>query len=343
MQNPGAKAPLRALLTGAGSIGRRHAENLRRLVPDARISCVCRSEASRAWAVAFGAQPFPSVEAALEQDVQLAVVCGASSSHAGDLELLMPAARALYVEKPVVTTPSALQAVQRALDAGWNKPSVVGCNLRYLGALARLKQALDQGAAGRCVHASLRVGQWLPDWRPQRDWRAGYSAHRSQGGGVIFDLVHELDSAILLFGSVDRGQAAAGSLSSLGLEADDTAAITLLMRSGLPVQVTLDYVSRVPLREYVVVGDEATLRLDVVGRQLSVAGPGGSRPMPTDDADWDMPGTYVAAMSELLGALETGAATRYSLRDAMHTTHWMLQLESTAWRGQPAAGAGAAP
>ncbi|RZJ13937.1 MAG: Gfo/Idh/MocA family oxidoreductase [Haliea sp.] len=343
MQNPGAKAPLRVLLTGAGSIGRRHAENVRRLVPDARISCVCRSDASKTWAEAFGAQPLPSVEAALDSLVQLVVVCSASSSHARDLELLMPVAQALYVEKPVVTTAAALQALERALDAGWNKPSVVGCNLRYLGAVGKLKQALDQEAAGRCVHSSLRVGQWLPGWRPQRDWRDGYSAHRSQGGGVIFDLVHELDSAILLFGEIERGQAAAGSLSSLGLDADDTAAITLLMRSGLPVQVLLDYVSRVPVREYVVTGDEATLNLDVIGRQLSVTGTGGRQALPTTDADWDMAGTYVAAMSELLGAMEGDGATRYGLRDALPTARWMLQLESTAWRGRPVAGAKLAP
>jgi predicted dehydrogenase len=335
MQKPGAKAPLRVLLTGAGSIGRRHAENLRRLAPEARISCVCRSDAAKDWAAAFGARPLPSVEAGLDGGVQLAVVCSASSDHARDLELLLPAAGALYVEKPLVTTQAALQAVQRALAAGWNKPSVVGCNLRWLGAIGRFRDALEQGAAGRCVHAGLRVGQWLPGWRPQRDWKTGYSARRSQGGGVIFDLVHEIDSAVLLFGEIARGQAAAGSRSSLELEADDTAAITLLMRSGLPVQLQLDYVSRVPVREYLATGDEGTLRLDMVGRQLALTGAGGQQALPTTDADWDMPGTYLAAMAELLQALEHGTPTRYSLRDALHTTQWMLQLEGTAWRGGP--------
>lgn len=332
MQNPAPRTPLKVLLTGAGSIGRRHAQNVRALVPDAVVSCVCRSANSSAWASDFGALQFPSVEAALDMGVDLAVICSASSSHAGDLQRLLACANALYIEKPLVTTPEALEAVQGALDAGWDRPSVVGCNLRYLGAIEKLKAALDRQAAGRCAHAGLRVGQWLPDWRPHRDWRSGYSAHRSQGGGVIFDLVHEVDMAVYLFGEIRHGQAAAASLSSLGLDADDSAAITLSMQSGLPVQVTLDYVSRRPQREYELTCDNGSLRLDVMAKTLEIVDGNGRETIPTTLADWDIGQTYGAALSDLLAAMKTGAPTRYALRDAIHTTRWMLQLERTAWR-----------
>jgi predicted dehydrogenase len=332
MQNGPLSAPPRVLLTGSGSIGRRHAQNLRALAPGARLWAVCNNEASRLWAADAGVTPVASVEAGLEARPQLAVVCSVSSRHAQDLDLLMPEVEGLYLEKPVVTQRDQLDAVEARLAAGWAKPSVVGCNLRYLGAIQRLKHACAQGEAGRPAQAGLRVGQWLPDWRPGRDYRQTYSAQRALGGGVVFDLVHELDSACFLFGDIARGQAAAGRRSSLAIDTDDSAVITLLMASGLPVQISMDYVSRQAVREYLVIGDRATLHLDLIGRELAVRGPESTQLLPTQPSDWDMASTYGAAMRELLAAWAGGIPTSYSLAQAMHSTRWMIELEANAWR-----------
>ncbi len=334
MQNIEQNASLQILLTGAGSIGRRHAQNLRTMLPNANYSVVCRSEDSRAWANAFGAQIKLSVDDALQSKVDLAVISSGSVRHADELMKIMPHVQALYVEKPLLTDSTALIALKSLLANGWKKASVVGCNLRYLGAIEKLHQAITAGMVGRVVHASLRVGQWLPDWRASRDWRAGYSAHRDQGGGVIFDLVHELDSAIRLFGPIANGQAAAASLSSLAIDADDSAAIILQMQSGLPVQIGLDYVSRQPIREYFVVGDQASLRLDILGRQLQLINATETRLLHTVEADWDVASTYTLAMADLVRAWHSGTPSCYGLLQALHTTEWMLKLEKNAWRTQ---------
>jgi predicted dehydrogenase len=320
------------LLTGAGSIARRHANNLRALRPGLRLYFVASSDSTRAWVDQFGGKAVASVEEGLIFQPQLAVVCSSSALHARDLALLMPQVQALYIEKPVVTDEDGLRQLERALAVGWTRPSVVGCNLRYLGVMEKVKVALQAGVVGRACSASLRVGQWLPEWRPGRDWRMTYSAYRSRGGGVIFDLVHELDSASNLFGEIAQGQAAAASLSSLEIAADDSAAIVLMMKSGLPVQVVMDYVSRVAVREYTVVGDQATLRLDLIGRRLTVTGPNCNSVVETVNSDWDMEGTYRSAMRDLLDSWTEGRTTRFSLGDAMHTIRWMLYLERNAWR-----------
>ncbi len=322
----------RILLTGAGSIAQRHASNLQQLLPGCEIWAVGVSAGAREWGARAGVHIVDSIDIPKLPAPQLAVVCSESSRHSAELAALMPVIEALYVEKPLVTDASSLAAVSRMISEGWSKPSVVGCNLRYLGAIRRLKEACDSGAAGRVVQASLRVGQWLPDWRPGRDWRRSYSADRSRGGGVLFDLVHELDSACFLFGPILHGQTAAGSLSRLELDADDSAAMTLLMESGLPVQVSMDYVSRRPVREYLVIGDEATLRLDLIQRRLTRDSSAGTETLPCDESDWDMSNTYRTAMADLIAGWRHGRTTAYSLSDALHTTSWMLQLEANAWR-----------
>jgi predicted dehydrogenase len=341
MQNAPTDAPLKVLLTGAGSIGKRHALNLRELLPSARVAAVCRSADSKIWAHEFGAQIYPSVAAALAFAPELAVVCSASAAHAQDLALLMPSVQALFLEKPLVTDAQALDALRTQLAQGFAKPTVVGCNLRYLPAVQAFKAAIESGQIGRCVQASFRVGQWLPSWRSGRDWRAGYGANRAQGGGVIFDLVHELDSAVHVFGPIARGQAAAGSLSGLGLNADDTASITLLMESGLPVHVGLDYVSRQTVREYIAIGDEGSLHLDLIGKRMQRRDASGVQLVPLADDAFDVAATYRSAMADLLLALQTGSPSRYPLADAIHTTQWMIDLENHAWRRPTQAGVAA--
>ncbi|MES2633439.1 MAG: Gfo/Idh/MocA family oxidoreductase [Pseudomonadota bacterium] len=332
MQNRAASDRPRVLLTGAGSIGRRHAQNIRELVPDAELFMVATRDESVQWVHQFAATPVESVAAGLAVRPQIAVICSVSAQHAAELDALMDAVEALYIEKPVVIAAASLRAIQRRIEAGWDRPSVVGCNLRYLGAVNKLKAACESAAAGRIARANLQVGQWLPDWRTGRDYRESYSAHRDQGGGVIFDLVHEIDSAAYLFGDIAMGQAAASNSGSLQIDSDDAAAITLSMKSGLPVQVTLDYVSRKPVREYLVVGDKGTLRLDIVGRQLTLQDANERRDIETQASDWDMAGTYRLAMQDLLDAWRTGSKTRYDLQHAMHVTRWMIDLEATAWR-----------
>ncbi|MRD47720.1 hypothetical protein GHT07_10560 [Caenimonas koreensis DSM 17982] len=332
MQNRAADEPLRVLLTGAGSIGKRHALNLRGLAPGAQLAMVCGSDESAAWARQNDITVVPTVEAALARKPQLAVVCSASSRHAHDLAILMDAAQALYIEKPVVTNADALRFLRNDIAQGWAKPSVVGCNLRYLGAVQKLQQAISDGLAGHIAIATLQVGQWLPDWRPGRDYRESYSAHRDQGGGVIFDLVHELDSAVNLFGDIAHGQAAAGRSGGLQIDSDDAAAITLQMASGLPVQITLDYTSRKPVRQYCVVGDKGTLRLDIVGKSLTLETGDGKLDLPAQPSDWDMGSTYKLAMQDLLNALGSATPTRYSLAQSLHVTQWMIDLEASAWR-----------
>ena len=327
---------MKILITGAGSIAVRHVANLKRLDPQCQITVVSSESSLRPPMAEYRVTLAPSVLVALDKCEQgrfdLAVICSRSALHGNELDQLMATGCAIYVEKPLVIDVHDLDLVKRRLKGGWSSASVVGCNLRYHGAIDRLKLLLAQGSIGRVVRASLSVGQWLPEWRPNRAFDGSYSRFRSQGGGVIFDLVHELDSAINFFGPIESGQAVAGCLSNLTEDADDSATICLLMQSGLPVQVSLDYVSRQAVRDYVVVGTYGTLKLNFQTQTLELVSERGTQNIKLDESAWNMDLTYLRAMRDLLDAVKNNSATSYSLLDAIHTTEWMLTLESNALR-----------
>ena len=69
----------------------------------------------------------------------------------------------------------------------------------------KAKQLLDDGVIGRPLSARFFVGEYLPDFHPDEDYRKGYSARADLGGGVMLTLIHDIDLATWFFGSPAGG------------------------------------------------------------------------------------------------------------------------------------------
>ena len=112
------------------------------------------------------------------------------------------------------------------------------------------------------------MGQYLPDWHPQEDYRQGYSAHYDLGGGVILDLIHELDYVRWLVGEVRQVACFAGHVSTMEFETEDVAEILLQFESGAIGNVHMDYVQRVPSRTCRIIGEEGTIIWDYYAKEV---------------------------------------------------------------------------
>jgi predicted dehydrogenase len=206
------------------------------------------------------------------------------------------------------------------------------CNIRYLPSLQRFRALLREGAVGTVVRAVLQAGAWLPDWRPERDYRTGYGASAA-GGGVVLDLVHELDQARWLFGEFDEVTAMTGKLSSLDVQAEDSACVLLRARTHGPlVMVGLDYVARAPVRRYELVGEKGTLTWDLHAKLLTHAAPGGRSTHDCGPGAYDMAETYVSAMREFLQCVGAGAPTSQPLEDGLKSAELALRARASAQR-----------
>ena len=318
----------RVLLVGAGIIGRRHAENLMRLVPGVRLS-VLRGQLGPDWpgAVDYVAD----YETALAAKPDAAVVASPTAAHLEALVSLLPAGVPCYVEKPVVSNRAQFHELQTIL-AGLRAPPVTfaGCNFRLMPSLQRLKTLLDTGAIGRVVRASIQVGQWLPDWRPGRDYRSFYSADAERGGGVILDLIHEIDQVRWLLGEFEQVQAVAGHLSQLQIDSEDTAC-ALLSRPGGPfVTLAQDYVARRRVRRYEFVGDAGTLTWDFAEAKLTLTNGERSETVDCGPAAFDVAATYAAALEAFLAGVARGTPTSQDLRDGLASLDLALRIKEAA-------------
>ncbi|MEO5883003.1 MAG: Gfo/Idh/MocA family oxidoreductase [Caldimonas sp.] len=315
----------RVLVVGTGSIGRRHIGNLRALVPGARYAFLRADGRRDELSAELGAAVVTDIAAALAWAPTLAVIANPSDRHAEVLLPLLQAGVSAYIEKPVVVRELDAAALDR-LACSDSTATQVGCVLRFLPSLRVLKSWLEAGRLGRVVRTSLEVGQWLPDWRPTQDYRKSYSASRSRGGGVVFDLVHELDLACWLFGDVRLLGAWGDRRSTLEIETEDVATMVLQGGTGEHITVQLDYVSRVLVRRIHIVGDAASATWDLPGRLLALQDATGERILVTEG--FDTAAAYVEAMRDLIEAARSGAPAFLPLKEGLRATRLAIEANS---------------
>ncbi len=245
---------MKILIVGVGSIGARHASNLRRLVAGAEL-LVAEPDPGRRERI--GGSGFETLEAALEARPELAVIASPTALHVEQARAAIEAGCHVLIEKPVSHRLDGIADLERrARELG--RVVVVASNFRFDAGLARMAGWIREGAIGRPVSALATYGQYLPSCRPGSDHRLVYSARPEMGGGLLLEAVHEIDYLRWMFGEVRAVAAMTARLGDLGIESEDAANLLLRFRSGLLGQVHLDFLRRSYHRSLEVVGTEGS-------------------------------------------------------------------------------------
>ena len=249
---------MKLLILGCGSIGKRHARNFSELAEVAVFDPNCDAVSD----LALGA--FNSLDDALQWQPDGVVV---ATPHTLHLEIAMRALDSgahVLVEKPISNALDGVSELIALAEKKAKKLHVV-CNMRFHSAISVLKNNLSR--IGKSLFARAYYGNYLPNMRPDADYRALYAAHRYQGGGVILDAIHEVDYLRWFFGSVESVNAVAGKLSDLDIDVEDYASIQLQHKNGVRSEIHLDYLQRCKRRGCEIVGDQGTLIWDSVGKK----------------------------------------------------------------------------
>ncbi|MCG3771114.1 MAG: hypothetical protein JW384_02294 [Nitrosomonadaceae bacterium] len=285
---------MRALVLGYGSIGERHA----RLLVETKCSVAVVSRRS----IDFAPHYSELSHALSDWQPEYVVVADRTSEHHRAMETLVKHGYQgrVLIEKPLFDRLSALPRHSFSLAA-------VAYNLRCHPLLTKLKSLLDD--TDQLVTANIYVGSYLPDWRPNTDYRQSYSAKRGQGGGVLRDLSHELDYVLWLFGSWRRLAASGGHFSQLEIDSDDSYTLLMETQRCPLVSIHMNYLDRVPRREILVNTDQHTVRVDLISNTMVIDGVQEAPSVAQVD-------TYRAEHQAMLSGNAEGLCT---LEDAMET------------------------
>jgi predicted dehydrogenase len=236
-----------------------------------------------------------------------AIVANSTDLHVATTRLLVAAGASVLVEKPIAAFPGPdVDALAAEADAA-GAVVLVAYNLRLLGAFSRIAELMHDGTLGQRLFARIEVGQWLPDWRPNRPVTELYSASLERGGGVALDLSHEVDYMLMLFGEPTGWDVRASQTGALGIDSPDVFDGIYSFDDGFSCTVHMDYLERIPRRRIRIVGSEGVAECDVVAGALAVTH-GGSIEVDEDPALFDVPGTYIAELEQFFSAIAARSA-----------------------------------
>jgi predicted dehydrogenase len=339
---------MKALFVGLGGIGQRHVRNLRALLGNRvdvlahrvrRLSHVLTDkleiQAGADLEEQYGIRVYEHLEAALEQQPDVALICNPTSLH---IPVALQAARAgchLFLEKPVANT---LEGVEELLAEVHhrNLVTLVGYHFRFHPCLRALSSLLQRGTIGPVVAVRAEAGEYLPGWHPYEDYRQSYAARKELGGGVILSQIHDLDYLYWLFGLPRRVFAIGGHLSSLEVDVEDVASILMAFSIDgrtFPVHLHQDYLQRPPTRTCQVVGDKGKILIDFRALQLSVYDHLGQLADSQDFQGFQRNQLFLDEMKHFLACVRGEESPIVSIRDGVQSLRMALAAKESIATG----------
>ncbi|SVD09321.1 uncharacterized protein METZ01_LOCUS362175, partial [marine metagenome] len=216
---------VRFLIIGSGNIALRHISNLKELCPQSEIAVLTsktRFSDAKKEKLNLVKNIFFTQEDALSFNPQAVFICNPASLHIQSAKFFAEKGVNLFIEKPLSDN---LDEVDRLIKIIQQKQitSMVGYPLRFNKSMKYFKDALMEERIGKIIFVRSRSSSYLPDWRPDTDYRDSVSAQKKLGGGVLLEVSHEVDYLHWIFGESRIYSSYIGKLSDLEVDTEDYA------------------------------------------------------------------------------------------------------------------------
>lgn len=248
---------MKILIAGLGSIGKRHIKNLLKL----GVKDIILYRHSGARDAEFDFPVFDDLDKALEEKPDVVFITNPTSLH---MSVAIASARAgahLFIEKPISYNIDGIEELLKIVKEN-GIVSFVAYQYRFHPALQKIKELINEGKLGKLIFGRVEVGQYLPDWHPDEDYRKGYSAKTNMGGGAILTLIHEIDYLTWMLGEPKSVSAVTGHFSSLEIDTEDLAELSIRYDNGALGQCHIDYIQKAPSRWLKIVGEKGEVYWD---------------------------------------------------------------------------------
>ena len=262
---------IRILIVGSGSMGNRHLNLAKNLFPEIEVRSL-KNDPKNIFSKKDSY--FTSLQQAITFHPSISIISNPAIFHIEVAHSLAEINSHLFIEKPLSNSSKNIKNLllicrKKALNLQ------VGYNLRFSLSLQKFKEIVGSGQLGVLQEIECEAGQYLPDWRPESDYRLGVSARKDLGGGVLLELSHEIDYLRWIFGEVNWVSGKLTTESDLEIDVEDTARFkmgfnTINDLSGLVADVTLDFVRRTPSRFCRVYGSMANLEWNGLTGEVSI-------------------------------------------------------------------------
>lgn len=231
---------MKICMIGLGSIGRRHLDNLTKVLNERGIAY--EIDALRSSRTALREEESNAISRqyydidSMPNDYDIIFVANPTSLHYDTVKHMIGKTKHMFIEKPVFESVSYDIESLPLMEQGIY---YVACPLRHKSIMKYIKENIV--CQEKIISARIISTSYLPAWRKDSDYRATYSAKKDLGGGVTRDLIHEWDYAVYLFGKPDRVLNMRGNISDLEIDSDDIS-IYMAQFQNMFLEMHLDYI-----------------------------------------------------------------------------------------------------
>ena len=245
--------PSSALIIGYGSIGQRHASILKKKFKLKKIFILTKRRIK-------GFLVIKNILEIKKLNIDYIIISSPTSKHFKHLKFIEKNLKhkKILVEKPLFEK-------FRNLKIKKNKV-FVGYNLRFHPLIKYVKKNFSNK---KIIDIKILCNSYLPNWRKNINYTMSSSAHKSQGGGVILDLSHELDYVRWLFGEISLKFTEKGKFSKLSINTEDHLKLYGLAGKA-NLSLDLNYYSRIPKRIIFVNGENFTIFIDLIKNEAEI-------------------------------------------------------------------------
>jgi len=254
---------MKILVIGAGSIGRRHINNLNTLgYEDIDVFDVNKLNLDlikKAFNIDKTFDNFKDIKC---NNYDTGFILTPPAYHMDYAISLAKAGIDLFIEKPLSHN---LKGVNDLIDIFQKNGLVisVGYNLRFHGAINKLRYDILNNKIGKIYHISAWFGQYLPDWRKCIDYSKNYTAIKKLGGGILLDGSHEIDYINWLANSrIKEVKSIFDKKSNLDINVEDCADILLRYENNITANIHIDMIEHGYNRFCEIIGENGNLRWD---------------------------------------------------------------------------------
>lgn len=276
---------------GLGNISTRHRKNLKKLYPSSNVLAMSASGRKSDEPIEFADEVVASLDEIIQCKPKMVIVASPATFHAQHSIPLIEAGIPVLIEKPIsANTEDSLTILNSANR--FKTPVSIGYCLRYLSSTQYLRPALKENIIGELYNVFIEIGQFLPLWRPSKNYRESVSASAKLGGGALLELSHELDYAQWLFGKITPLHTILRSSNELSLAVEDTVDILALGNKETVVSIHLDFLQKKAHRKCRILGSKGTIEWDLIKNQITLVTEG-SESLIFDDIDCDRNQIYL--------------------------------------------------